>query len=109
MGKTRSWVAAIGALALLSLPALTLAGSAAEGKKVFDAKKCINCHSLGSEAGKMAKLGGPLDGVGKKRDAAWLKKFLQDPKAANPQSKMAKVPLTDAELANVVEYLSSLK
>ena len=82
---------------------------AAEGKGIFDAKKCIACHSVGEQKGAMAKLGGPLDGVGGKRDAAWLKGYLSDPKSKIPDAKMPKQKYTDAELEGLVQYMMSLK
>lgn len=82
---------------------------AEEGEKIFDAKKCMTCHSLGKEKGAMAQLGGPLDGVGSKRDAAWLKSYLPDPKSKIPDAKMPKQTLTDKELEDVVEYMLDLK
>jgi mono/diheme cytochrome c family protein len=84
------------------------AAGAGDGKTLFDAKKCINCHSLGDQKGPMAKVGGALDGVGKKRDAAWLKAYLSDPKSKIPDAKMPKQKLTDAELDPLVQYMLSL-
>ncbi len=105
----RHSVAMMGMVFLLAIPAVSLGGSVDAGNKVFDAKKCISCHSLGKEAGKMASLGGSLDGVGAKRDEAWLKKFLKDPKAVKKGAKMPKLALTDAELDDVVAYLLAQK
>lgn len=79
------------------------------GKKVFETKKCISCHSLGSEKGAMAKLGGPLDGIGAKRDAGWLKAYLADPKAQIPNAKMPKQNLNDKELDDLVQYMLTIK
>jgi len=81
---------------------------AVEGKDVYE-KKCKTCHSIAGVAGPMAKLGGPLDGVGAKHDEAWIKEFIKDPKAKNPNSKMTKPSLTDDELNAVAAYVASLK
>jgi len=96
-----------GAMVLFS--AGPLGAGAEEGRKVFEAKKCITCHSLGEEKGTMAQLGGALEGVGGKREAAWLKGYLLDPKSQIPDAKMPKQTLTDKELEDLVEYLLSLK
>ncbi len=85
------------------------AWAAADGKKAFEAKKCISCHSLGSEKGAMAKLGGPLDGIGAKRDAAWLKAYLTDPNTQIPNARMPKQSLNDKELDELVQYLLTVK
>ncbi len=82
---------------------------AEDGKKVFETKKCIACHSLGAEKGAMAKLGGPLDGVGAKRDAAWLKAYLADPKSQIPNAKMPKQNLSEKEIDDLVQYMQTIK
>jgi len=81
---------------------------AADGAAVYD-KKCKGCHSVGGVGGPMAKLGGPLDGEGTKRDEAWLKAFVKDPKSKSADSKMPKISLSDEELDSVVTYLLTLK
>lgn len=95
--------------AWLTVATGTAFAGADEGKKVFQAKKCISCHSLGSEKGAMAKLGGPLDGVGTKRDAAWLKAYLADPKSKIPNAKMPKQNLNEKEIDDLTQYMLSLK
>lgn len=93
----------------LTAGAGTVFAGADEGKRVFEAKKCISCHSLGSEKGAMAKLGGPLDGVGAKRDAAWLKAYLADPKSKIPNAKMPKQKLDEKEIDDLTQYTLTLK
>jgi nitric oxide reductase subunit C len=80
----------------------------AHGKQVYDAK-CKSCHSIGGVGGPMAKKGGPLDGVGSKRDAAWLKAYFADPHSKMPDSKMPKLKLSDADWDAVTQYMLSLK
>ena len=93
---------------VLALTAGTARAGAEEGKALYD-QKCKACHAIGGDAGKMANLGGKLDGVGAKRDAAWLKAYLADPKSKTPEAKMPKVKLTDQQLDDVVAYLLTLK
>jgi nitric oxide reductase subunit C len=81
---------------------------AVDGKQVYE-QKCQTCHSIGGVGGKMAKLGGPLDGVGSKRDATWLKEYFHDPKSKIADSKMPKLKLTDEEWDAVTQYVLSLK
>lgn len=94
--------------------AVVLAGGSAawagpdEGKALYE-KKCQVCHSIGGAGGKMAEKGGPLDGVGAKRDAGWLKAYFADPKSKIPDAKMPKMKLTDAEWDDVTAYMSTLK
>ncbi|HLK10620.1 MAG TPA: c-type cytochrome [Candidatus Binatia bacterium] len=107
VGSLGSRVMLAGCVAVTALAPLARAGEEA-GKAVFE-KSCKACHSIAGEGGKMANVGGPLDGVGAKRDADWLRKYILDPKAEKPDSKMPKAKLTDQELADVVAYLATLK
>src|SRR5262249_37004873 len=87
------------ALSLLSAAAASAAG--VDAQALYD-KKCKVCHSVKGDAGKMADKGGALDGVGGKRDAAWLKAYLQDPKSKMPDAKMPKFTYTPDELDALV-------
>ena len=54
-------------------------------------------------------MGGPLDQTGAKRDAAWMKSYLSDPKSVMPEAKMPKQKLTEKEFDDLVAYMLSLK
>ncbi len=90
--------------------AVVLAGTvwAADGQTVYE-KKCKTCHSIGGVGGPMAKTGGALDQVGAKRDEAWIREYLKDPKSKMPTAKMPKVSLSDEDFNAVVTYMLSLK
>jgi nitric oxide reductase subunit C len=88
--------------------ALLGTAGAADKPEVYD-KKCKICHSIGTEKGPMASKGGPLDGVGAKRDEAWLRAYLADPKSKIPDAKMPRAPLTPEELEALIAFLLSLK
>lgn len=117
-------------LAALGLVAATGSAyaDAAAGEKVY--AKCKACHMIGEGAAN--RVGPQLNGIdgrgmasiadfkgygadlkamgeaGKKWDAAELAKYLADPKAYNPGTKMAFAGVKDAtELADVVAYISS--
>lgn len=98
MNMTRAF-AIIGAIVVLGATAW-----AADGAAVYD-KKCKACHSLGGVAGPMAKMGGPLDGVGAKHDEAWLKAYIADPKSKIPEAKMPKLNLPSEDTDAVVAYI----
>ena len=108
MMKTQRLVMFVAALCWCAGVGTAFAG-AEDGKKLFDGKKCIACHSLAQQKGAMAKVGGALDGVGAKRDAAWLKGYLADPKSKVPNAKMPKQKFTDQEIDALAEYMLSLK
>ena len=97
------------AVVWLSVGPGAMVAAAGSGEGIFASNRCISCHTLNGTAGKLAKVGGVLDGVGKKRDASWLKSYLQDPVAALPGAQMPKPDLTPADLDSLVAYLVTLK
>jgi cytochrome c2 len=82
--------------------------SADKGKDVYAKQNCKLCHSI-------AKVGNPktpLDGVGAKLTEDQLTKWIRTPKDMNPKTIMIAYPaskISDADLANLVAYLLSLK
>jgi mono/diheme cytochrome c family protein len=105
---TRRFGAGCLGLAAVLLCAAQAHAGADEGKALYG-QKCKACHSIGGEAGKMANIGGKLDGVGSKHDAAWLKAYIADPKSKMPDAKMPKVKLEPTQLDDVVAYILTLK
>ncbi len=67
---------------------------------------CSACHAVGGVGG---QVGPALDGVASRRDADYLRRWLEDPLAINPKSRMPKMPLTPEQLEEVLAYLSTLK
>lgn len=67
---------------------------------------CVACHAIGGSGG---NVGPALDGVGTRRDAAYLEKWIRDPNAVKPGTKMPRLPLTDPEVKELVTFLSALK
>jgi len=98
----------VGLGTIVVLLACALPVWAAGAPEVYE-KKCKLCHSVKGEGGKQAAKGGALDGVGAKRDAAWLQKYLADPKSQMPDAKMPKMKLSDDEMKALVDYMLSLK
>ncbi len=101
-----TWRMGLGLAVLLTT--WTAAARAADAPEVYD-KKCKLCHSIKGEGGKQADKGGALDGVGAKRDRAWLEAYIRDPKSKMPDAKMPKMKLSDDELKALVDYMMSLK
>jgi mono/diheme cytochrome c family protein len=99
---------AIGLGTALVVVTAVLPAFAGEVPEAYE-KKCKVCHSIKGEGGKQAEKGGPLDGVGAKRDQAWLKAYLEDPKSKIPDGKMPKLKLTSEEFEAILAYMSTVK
>lgn len=82
------------------------AGDPIKGKQVFLAQACATCHKIGDAGG---VLGPDLSGVGLRRTSAWLKKYLLDPRAFDPQNKMPPPVVKGKELDDLIAYLLTLK
>ncbi len=95
-------------LVIAAVLGCSTAAWAADAPAVYD-KKCKACHSIAGAGGPAAKTGGPLDDVGSKRDVAWLRDYLKDPKSKLPTAKMPKLNLPDEDVNALVAYLLTLK
>ncbi len=66
---------------------------------------CFACHQVGGQGGR----GGPaLDGVSKRFDAAYLRKWIADPQSVKPGTIMPTLNITGDTLEQLVTYLGSL-
>jgi len=88
--------------------------AAARGELVYRKNNCSVCHTIWNLGGSR---GGPLDGVGSRRDAEWLTRYLaaENPQVILPstQKRIYQMPsfvgLSEADRADLVAYLTSLK
>lgn len=84
-------------------------GDAAKGKELFQSVGCLGCHST-AEAPEGQKFsmnthGPDLSRIGEKVNTAWLYRWLKDPHAYWPESKMPSLRLSDQEAADLTAYL----
>ena len=105
--RTHLIAAALIGCAVVAGTALADDGDSQRGKQLYSAKMCNLCHTLAGESGPMAQVGGPLDGLAAKRDAAWMNAYLKDPTKVIPNAQMPKTELTDQEIADLTAYLLS--
>jgi cytochrome c553 len=109
-------VLTIGAIAFCSTISVFAQDKAADGKKVYDAKKCSLCHTISGAGGKMST---DLTNIATKLKAEDIKKWLTD--AVTMEKSLAKKPsmpmssylktnkLTDADVDALMAYMATLK
>ena len=104
------------AIAALSVATARDASAGAEEGRALYETKCKVCHSIGSERGKMADKGGPLDGVGSKLTADEIRDWLLKPaemaakhKATRKPLKQPYTKLAKEDIDALVAYVQSLK
>ena len=134
--KTRWYVilasAAVLAIAAASAGATETAGKAAAGKapggkELFVSYKCTSCHSIetekiekkktepaegaapSAEASAAPSKTSDLSGVGAKKDAAWISKYLMKEEKLEEKLHKTKFKGTPAELTALSSWLATLK
>ena len=88
-------------------------GNAKAGEGIVNSIGCLGCHVVGegkrSEIGPRRTFGQPLESVGAKTTYEWIFNWVRDPKHYSPATYMPDMRLTDAQVADVATYLSTLK
>lgn len=110
-------LALFAAIIVASVMSVASAPSMADGKSLFLANKCTNCHSVtaagiartGTAPAANAKTPPDLSTVGDHRTAAFIVKFLQKEESINGRKHLLKFKGTDAELSLVASWLVGLK
>lgn len=78
-----------------------------EGRALYEAKGCANCHSINGEGGSV----GPdlsAEGDRKDRDRAWHIAHLMDPGSVVDGSTMPTLVFDEQEAGHLADYLMSL-
>ncbi len=78
---------------------------AANAPAVF-AQMCTACHSLNGSGG---NVGPALDGVGSRLTSEFITAWLKDPASVKPDSKMAKMPLSEGDISQLTLFLAEQK
>lgn len=77
-----------------------------EGRRLASESGCINCHASGSTS--IARRAAPdLNGIGSRRNQAWLFAWMDDPRAVRGDAAMP-VMLSKAERRDIARYLTTL-
>ena len=79
-----------------------------QGKALWGQARCNLCHTTGGRGGNHIKVYAPdLSKVGSKVNKEWLFKWIKNPNAYFPGTKMPRFRFTDAEINSLVEYIVS--
>lgn len=77
------------------------------GKRLYSNKYgCNGCHSIGTEGG---KVGPALDRAGFRLNGTWIYRWVKNPQAMKPETRMPALGLNDAEAKAVTLYLGTLR
>lgn len=89
------------------------AGDAARGRELVESVGCKACHLVGTEEKPAAdtirqQFGPNLMGLAAKTTSQWVYNWIRDPKSINPDTRMPRLRLTDAEALDITAYLMTL-
>lgn len=76
------------------------------GRQLIQDYNCAGCHKIGEFTVDYAPT---LDGIGDKTTWSWLLRWLKDPKAIRPETKMPDFNLSDQEAELLADFLMSFK
>lgn len=77
------------------------------GKRLYSNKYgCNGCHSINEEGG---KVGPALDRAGFRLNGTWIYRWVKNPQAMKPETRMPALGLSDADAKAVTMYLGTLR
>lgn len=83
------------------------AGMVELGKRLYSNKYgCNGCHSNGAEGG---RVGPALDRAGFRLNGTWIYRWVKNPQAMKPETRMPALGLSDADAKAVTMYLGTLR
>jgi ubiquinol-cytochrome c reductase cytochrome b subunit len=78
---------------------------AVDGAMVYEGNHCGSCHQVN---GAGMKMGPPLNGLGSRRDRAWLEEHFADPQKMSPGTAMPAYKFNPKDLDAITRYLLGL-
>ena len=77
------------------------------GKRLYEDKYgCNGCHAIGDVGG---KVGPALDRAGFRLNGTWIYRWVKNPQAMKPETRMPALGLSDADAKAVTAYLGTLR
>jgi cytochrome c2/nitrate reductase cytochrome c-type subunit len=73
------------------------------GREIFARARCVSCHRVDGRGG---DLGPDLSTIGSRVNREWLRGYLHDPHAEQPDTRMPRFRFDDAGLRDLVSYLA---
>ena len=80
--------------------------SATQGRRLFQQKGCIGCHSVNGKGG---SIGPALDDVGLRRKPEWIMQHFRDPQSVTPGSVMPRFGFNESEVLALTEFVLHLR
>jgi cytochrome c2 len=74
------------------------------GEGLYALKRCSSCHAIDGKGG---RIGCDLSRVALRRDKDWMTRWLKDPQAVRPGTRMPDIGLSEDEAAAIAEYLAT--
>lgn len=94
-------------------PSLVKAAAILRGRELFLNRRCVKCHTpAGAGVPELAMDAPAFAGIGSRRNAAWLAKWIADPRAERPDARMPRLlhgANVMAEAMDMAAYLATLK
>lgn len=82
-----------------------LSSNQENGYEVFK-NYCSSCHKINGQGG---EVGPDLSKIGSYKEKSWLQRWIKNPKAVKPETRMPVVGLTEDQINDVSDYLTTLK
>ena len=74
------------------------------GRALIERYACQGCHVIGGEG---TKVGPELDTLFKRRQEAWVRAQLRNPRVNNPTTVMPNLGLSEAEITAIIQALKA--
>lgn len=75
------------------------------GRVLMERKRCVRCHRISGTGG---QAGPDLTVVARRRSLEWMRSYLDEPRAVDPNARMPKPNLTDEQREALLAYLETL-
>lgn len=100
---TRKSLLLVAAGALVGLFLIVMFADMPDGAEIFRRERCSSCHSFRGAGG---SAGPELTAVAKRRDDAWIRRQISDPRSHNPGTMMPSFAhLSRKEISALIRYL----